>query len=724
MRMDPIAEAPATPDGDARAALVLQNGRHRGTRRPLETPLTLLGRSSACDVQIHLDGIESIHCAIVDGPEGYVLRDLGGGLGTIVNEERVHCCRLGDGDRIGIGPFLFVLELPEARVAAESGVDVERGALRVQAAAVAAQQAAFDDEEQRLQQQHVALDRQQKQLAAHLEERRRKLHELREELKAEREQLQADRAAVEQERTTAADLKAEAEKDRRRLAELREKLERRQERRLAEQEAMLRKQEQELVTEREKVRGEAEGLKRDRAELHAMRLRFNGEAELSRRELGEGWEQLALAQQKWEETLNQEQRDRARRAKELGERSRSVTVAEQALADERRRWERRRLDLEKEAAGLDVRIRNLRDRLPRDDGKRDRIGPPPLREAVAPAVSVALPEDPAPECIQRLAGTLADQRLHLLEQWRALLTLSAQWHQEHEAVQAMVEEAGGRLEERDRCLTEREQSLQPREEMLHRREEGLTQIRLSLEGWQLRLTTDVVAWEAERYTLLTELQGREAVVARQMQLLETLRRRWVRRRRQEVQRQREFETRCEEVRRQYIDRWEACLIRDAELNRAQRAVAAGEAALERYRLECIGQAPDVVAAEKRIERLRRQEEELFAAADKALERDQQAVLDENARVDARAEELQRFADEVAVEEERCARRRAAREARQVAVEGESQRRRLELRRLRLRHQQEAQQLVELRAELERVAGILIDGNEAPVPLALPSPKAA
>jgi hypothetical protein len=573
---------------------------------------------------------------------------------------------------------------------------------------VAAQQAALGEQERDLHGQRVALERQQTQLATHLEDRRRKLHELREELKAER-------AAVEQNRADAAALKAQADRDRRRVAGLRHKLERRRRREAAVQEATLRQREQELNTARAALNKEADDLKGDRAALEAVRLRFNGDAELSRRELSDGWEQLALAQQQWEATLDREHRDRRRRETALQEQAVALARGERALAEERRHWERHRLALEMEAAGLDARVRNLRSRLPRPESE-------PL--PIAPAVPPLAPETPAPQRFSRLADTLADQRVSLLQQWQTLLIVHENWGRDRATAFADLEEAVRQHAEREHRLQERERSWQPRQQVLDRREEELAQLRLSLEGRQLRLATEAAAWESDRYALLTELQGREAVVTRQLHLLETLRIRWAHRRRREVRRQRRAEARAEEVRRQYVDRWEALVMREAELNRTQRAVGFQEAALERYRLECIAQAHDVVAAEKRIERLRRQEEQRFAEAAKSLENEQQALLDENARLDARAEQLQRFADEVADVQQRLGPRRASREARQVAVEGEGQRRLLEVQRLRLRHQRDEQQLGELRAEVERVARVLIDGGETPLPPALAAPQAA
>lgn len=141
-----------------RAELVLQNTRQSGTRIPIDGFAVLMGRSSKCDVQLDVDGIQPLHCILIDGPEGFLVRGVSDGTIT-VNDQQVDSILLADGDQLAIGSFVFQIEIHEAssvdrdeRVALQKA----RSAVRIQAAAVAAQQAALDEEEQRLNLQRVA----------------------------------------------------------------------------------------------------------------------------------------------------------------------------------------------------------------------------------------------------------------------------------------------------------------------------------------------------------------------------------------------------------------------------------------------------------------------------------------------------------------------------------------------------------------------------------------
>src|SRR5258708_1361956 len=122
--------------------LIVQNGRQAGARKSLNSPVTLIGRAAGCDIRLNLDSIHPLHCALLPGPGGLILRDLGSDSGTLVNEQRVSSCMLRDGDIIGIGPFRLVVRWPHQIPNTPDGVPQpgEVDALRVQAAAVAAQQ--------------------------------------------------------------------------------------------------------------------------------------------------------------------------------------------------------------------------------------------------------------------------------------------------------------------------------------------------------------------------------------------------------------------------------------------------------------------------------------------------------------------------------------------------------------------------------------------------------
>src|SRR5262249_20734934 len=159
---------------------VVQNGRLSGQRKALLDPRTLIGHAVGCDVRLAAEGVEPVHCTIVQHRDGATLIDLGSASGTKVNGAAVTVHRLADGDVIEVGPCRFAVALgtpPTAEVPSADvlGADQAVEALRVQAAAVAAQQAALFDEESRLEQRGTALSRQEEQLASHLEQRQREL---------------------------------------------------------------------------------------------------------------------------------------------------------------------------------------------------------------------------------------------------------------------------------------------------------------------------------------------------------------------------------------------------------------------------------------------------------------------------------------------------------------------------------------------------------------------
>ena len=91
------------------AELVIQNGRLKGTSRPLSQSLTLIGRSADCDLRLNVDGIHPLHCLLAQTPDGLMLRDLSGDGTVLVNGESVPVGSLQNGDVLAVGPFQFVV---------------------------------------------------------------------------------------------------------------------------------------------------------------------------------------------------------------------------------------------------------------------------------------------------------------------------------------------------------------------------------------------------------------------------------------------------------------------------------------------------------------------------------------------------------------------------------------------------------------------------------------
>ena len=153
--------------------LIVQSGRQSGARRPLQIPLTVIGKAAGCDIRLNSTNIGEMHCLLVHGPTGLMIRDLDSTQGTFVNGERITSLNLKDGDQLTIGSFQFRLHLPPRSFAfpdqSAAGEPVkitesDQDALRLQAAAVAAQQCSLGEEEANLMHRKSALERQEEQL--------------------------------------------------------------------------------------------------------------------------------------------------------------------------------------------------------------------------------------------------------------------------------------------------------------------------------------------------------------------------------------------------------------------------------------------------------------------------------------------------------------------------------------------------------------------------------
>jgi hypothetical protein len=731
--LPPSPAAPGSP-----GELVVQNGRLSGARRALAVPLTLIGQAVGCDVRLSVEGVNALHCAILADPGGPVLRDLGSASGTRVNGEPVVTRQLCHGDVIEVGPFQFAVELaapaPAVGLPYPAALEAERDALRVQAAAVVAQQAALAEEEARLQQRSTALQRQEEQLAGHLEERRLKLLGWREQLRQERSAFQEEcaRARREREERLAEEARARQEADeavraarqeRQRLLELRRRLKRRWHRQWHARESGLKRREAKLAADREQLAREAAQLGQERGELRQAQLRQNGEAELGRRQLREEWQELGLAQQQWEEALNQEQAERAVRERALEEREAAVVEAEQALAERRSEAEQALAALGLEAEGLETRVRNQRAQLAELERQQASAQPPaPVPLAPPAALAVVVRDEPAwPAAVRRLAGDLADQRAHLAEQWRLLLEVQARWEQERAEALAEVLAGTGRLEQREEQAEARGRVLEVREQELSQRQEALVRQRSALEGRQARLAAREAGWETTCSALLGEVEGQEQQVALRARQLEETQQRRDRRRQEELAELQTLRSSCESLRHNYAELWQECQRQCEELAREGRTLSGRALALERYRVELLARSPNSARAERRVERLRRKDAARLEAEAREVEAGRRVLREESRRLDQRARRLAEQEEELTAAQEALAREVAEWEAKQAAGEQEELRRQQELRRLRAQQALDQGQLAALHDELERVARLLIEEAEGP---ALPAQQAA
>ena len=743
-------EPSATPSPRSSAVLgelVVGNGRLIGTRRAMTGPLTLIGEGTGCDVRLHSDKVAPFHCVLIHGPHGFVLRDLDTKGGTLVNGKPVETQPLRHGDRIEVGPFHLVLELPagaqEADAPTAPALEAERDALRIQAAAVVAQQAALTEEELRLQQRRGGLERQEEQLAKHLEEKRRHLVELREQLHTERDAFKEQRATEERElaarRAEAEEAFAEgdgerklSQKERARFVELRKRLKQRWENHFEAHEEELRKREDELNAGADRLVEEAEELERGHAALSEQRLQHNGEMELGRRQLEAAWDELSLSQQEWGVSLNREKQDYEQRMVVLAEREVKAAAWEQELADTARNQEQRQVQLKEEAEGLDVRVRNQRLKLQSLEKAQVNLDAASASRRAASAPVLALPPVPepaevlanrleAPVALKRLAGCLSDQRLHLLEQWQRVIDLQDQWQRQREAVLTELEDSGHRLDEREQRIGEREQQLTTWAVQLEQRRDSLAQLHCSLEGRQARLTAGALDWETERARVLAGAQAAEESAVARVRQLTKLCRRAFKRHHVEATALQEARSRCEEVRQQYALLGEECRERTTTLLRDQQALAGETLSVERLRLELLGRTENAAATEKRLDKLRRQSQGLVERAEAELKRERTALQAEAGRLDERGQTLRQEQEHIGSWRQKLAKRQRRWDERVAAAQDAELQRTQEMQRMLAQHEQDANQLRELREEVERLARLMMEeagnGSASSQPLA-------
>jgi hypothetical protein len=565
----------------------------------------------------------------------------------------------------------------------------------------------------------VALERQENQLAAHLEKRRRQLVAMRDEAREARSALRAEREAHQRRvNRTSADLEGqrrelaagrqEVRADRRRLADLYRRLKRRYARHWKLKQADLERREKELAAERDR-------LERDRAGHADAVLRFNGEVELGRREVEDGRRELSQAQRGWAERHDRERAELRCRATDLA-------GAEQDLADQRQLWEERRRHLEAEVEGLETRARNLRRKVEEQQALSPAaiLEPPPVTPARSPVPPEPIAREERLTVLEALAGDLADQRRHLLEQGERLALLREEWRQEHAAALADVLAAAARVEGRERELLPREQALEQAEGDLRRRRAEAARRHADLDAWQAHLTVRQAAWESERDSLLEQSHVREQRAQRHLRAVAELRRLWGRRYRQGLEALRAEVQHCQESRRQYAAAWQECLNRGTALDQQERDVAQRALALEQHRLEALGKSPNSAAAEKRLRRLRRRCAAPTASAERKLTGQRRALAVEAQRLAELSRRLHDRTAALARGEADLSARLAEWEQRQVDADAAASRRDAEVESLLVQRRHHERQLQALRDEVERLARLLIDDD----PTLLPIPQAA
>lgn len=617
--------------------------------------------------------------------------------------------------------------------------DPKKDALRIQAAAVAAQQAALTEEEIRLQQQRAALEQQEAQLSAHLEEKRRRLLEIRDQARGAHDALKEQRAAFEtqvrditahlaQTRADVETCKQEALRERQHVRQLRQRLKKRWHRHWAAERAALRRREAELDSARADLENREAQLEEDRNTLERGRLWFNGEMELGRRRLQEGWDALHDEQQQWQQSRQQEQALLETRNQELTTRAFALHTTARELAEERRHWQITRLHLEQESEGLQARIANSRRKLLESETELHR------RKLVPSAEEVSAPEEPIAEsttegkpgrddlrlrlaALERFSEALADQRIHLTEQCERLLRVQQDWEQDRALAVADLERNAGYLREREEALASAEQELDDATARCDQRQADIAYVRRYLESWQARLTVRAAAWERERACFLADVAAREKLAGHRLKLLLRIGRLWQQRRREEVEHLQAEQAACTQLREELSRAREEWLNRHEALAVAQRNLAERLALLDRS-VEAEQGQPTDEADNARLRQFQKRLAAISLAAEKALAREYRVLGEEAARIEERFDQIHPYAQKILLLETNLSRERQQRDIRQDETEEERGRLRFDVERLEAQQQTYDRQIAELSEEVERLARLLFEYSDTNTPPAL------
>ena len=628
------SQRPAANSGPGE--LIVQNGRQAGARRVLGTPTTFLGRHHSCDIRLNVDGVAPMHCVLVAGPEGLQVRDLDSAHGTYVNGDRADNAWLRSGDVLIVGPFQFRVELaskidlPSAPIDDERADSIREG-LRVQAAAIAAQQIALDEEEARLQHRRHDLEQQEEQLAAHLAEKQRQVQiwsdytaaecaTLHKEKVEHEKQIAKQNQEMVQARQDLIDEHQKNLQERQRIDKVYQRLRKRWQRHGAAQREKHHRQGL-------KLQAEAQTLQERHATLAAQEtahaqdlLCFNAERELATRQVRDTHETFNEQQQAWRRRRSHE--FAALKAKELAvsEAQFNLRKAGALLVQEKVNWDHQQASLQQELHGLNNRIVHQRLRIQEQQEELNRLDagvrkrrseanrPEPLEREVEGFADMPLAQAPAWEPrlaeLGQLASELADQRLHLIEQYARLAEIQDTWQRHRDQAAAELDQLAQRLAAEEESLSERDRQTILTEESLRQRHQELDAAGQDLQVWRAQWKSHEAMFTHEHQTQMSALRQKETLLQEQLADLVALRQRWNQRRRQEQERERTTRTLLEQQQRDTHQLRAELFEKGQRLEAENRILAEKALALEQYRQEVFFRAHDP-ASQRRVERLRR-----------------------------------------------------------------------------------------------------------------------
>lgn len=94
---------------DVNLIMFKENGQRKDF--PIKGKSCVVGRREDCELRVPLPAISRRHCKFIKGDVGLELKDLASSNGTFVNNQRIQETIVKAGDRVVVGPVVFIVQI-------------------------------------------------------------------------------------------------------------------------------------------------------------------------------------------------------------------------------------------------------------------------------------------------------------------------------------------------------------------------------------------------------------------------------------------------------------------------------------------------------------------------------------------------------------------------------------------------------------------------------------
>ena len=538
--------------------LIVQNGKQRGTRIPLQATVTMIGSANLCDVKVTGTGVAEVHCAISVTGAGPTLRSWDSQQ-TRVNGSPTSAGLLKHGDEIQVGPCVFHLEwhveeLIPLQIAAQpnrvisSRNPVESDALRD----IAQRERALHEQESELA---TLLDSRQQQLAGLLYELAEQREELRGFRARERARLAGDSAKITHGKIQIDRMRKATREDSVRARKLYGRFLKRLKTKTATEREV-------LSTERANVAADRQRLTEEAARIAAQQAQFQADADDYKHRLHDAWELLTESQRRLHTDRQEAEDTLARHQHVLVQRESELVQFEHDHEAKRQELEARVVALFDEIARLEMRagqsrvvVQQLEDQRMEMESHSGHTTPMGATLTIIPGFDdrVALNSNAKQDAqelltelalrdreldrerlslqsarteLERRAVDLHDQRSVVAEQVAAIEVARRMWQSTECQTVHEIEALARNLDQREMAIEEKVHQFVTVEKAHRERAVDMWNLRRKLEAWQLSLSAQEATTLANRDRSEAELHAKREHLQQWETTLTDLCRKW------------------------------------------------------------------------------------------------------------------------------------------------------------------------------------------------------